>query len=66
MPAYAGFSSLTHFYLDSRARFEVVFMYAESARSDLNDRVCAVAVEIFVKSAFSRVVAGAEVGSGGG
>ena len=56
MTADTGFCTLTHFDFNGGAGFQIILMYTKSARSNLNYCVFAVAVKIFVESAFTGVV----------
>ncbi len=60
MAADAGFCSLTHFDLNRRAGVEIILINPESSGSHLNDRVFAIAVEVFVQTSFTGIIQNAE------
>ena len=56
MSADTGLCALSHFYFNCSACLKIALENAETSRSYLNDCVCAVLIEVLVKSALACVV----------
>ena len=58
--ADAGLCALAHLDLNCRARFQVIFMYAEAAGRDLYDGVRAVLIEVLMQAALAGIIIGTQ------
>ena len=58
--ADAGFCALAHLDLNCRARFQVIFMYAEAAGCDLYDGVRAVLIEVLMQASLAGIIIGTQ------